>query len=74
MSKPTLTHDQYLQELNARVRAHAQYELGMRFMAAPDAATGANIGGFVWESPPDKEGVMRGIAHELSQQVDLRTG
>lgn len=74
MSKPILTHDQYLHELNARVRAHEQYELGMRFMAAPDAATGANMGGFLWEAPPAKEGVMRAIAHQLSQQVDLRTG
>ena len=57
-----------------RLRAHAQYELGMRFMAAPDAATGANMGGFLWDAPPAKEGVMRAIAHQLSQQVELHTG
>ena len=74
MSKPVLTHDQYLHELNARLRAHAQYELGMRFMAAPDAATGANMGGCLGDAPAAQEGVMRAIAHQLSQQVDLHTG
>lgn len=73
MSKPIVTHDQYLHELNARLRAHPQYELGMMFKVAPDAATGANIGGFLWDAPPDKEALMRGIEYELSQQVELRT-
>lgn len=74
MPKPIMTHDQYLQELNARLRAHPEYELGMMFKAAPDAATGANIGGFLWEAPTDKELVMRAIEQELAQQVELRTG
>lgn len=74
MAKPILTHDQYLHELNARLRAHPQYQLGMMFKAAPDAATGANIGGFLWQAPPGKEAMMRDIEHALSQQVELRTG
>jgi hypothetical protein len=73
MSKPVMTHDQFLHELNARLRAHPQYELGMSFKAAPDAATGANIGGFLWEAPPDKENLMRAIERGLAQEVELRT-
>ena len=74
MTKPILTHNQYLQELNARLRAHPQYELGMLFKVAPDAATGANMGAFLWEAPAAKEAVMRDIEYTLSQQVELRTG
>lgn len=72
MSRSALTHEQYLQELNTRLRAHPQYELGMLFKAAPDITTGSNRG-FEWEAPPDKEAVMRAIENTLAQQVEIKT-
>jgi hypothetical protein len=44
-----LNEDQYLEELNDKLRTHPDFKPGMRFMPWPEGATGAAVRGITWD-------------------------
>jgi hypothetical protein len=46
---PRVTEQQYLDEMNRRLRLHDAYRPGMRFMLAPEGALPQDASGYTWE-------------------------
>jgi hypothetical protein len=67
-----LSEDKYLVELNRHLRQLPDYEEGMRFIANPAGATGADVRGYTWEGPVDKPLVFATAAVNAAQQHQIR--
>ena len=48
MSKKIITEEQYLREMNRRLREHPDYVGGMEFLPHPPGAEGDSILGIAW--------------------------
>jgi len=76
MPKRTLTEDEYIAELNRRLREHEFYRPGMAFVPTPADATGHAISGseFKYKTTDfDTVGVYAQVARQISDEFDLRT-
>lgn len=71
MTKPTLTPDQHIVELNRRLRLHWAYKDGMAFVAYPEDATGHSMSGYSVTGPFDLMGVYAQVAHDVANGFDL---
>ncbi|MBP0597705.1 hypothetical protein J8I26_06305 [Herbaspirillum sp. LeCh32-8] len=48
MSKKKITEDEYIHEMNRRLRAHPDYIGGMEFLPHPPGSVGESILGIAW--------------------------
>lgn len=48
MSKKKISEDDYIHEMNRRLREHPDYEGGMEFLPHPPGAAGEGILGIAW--------------------------
>lgn len=69
--KPKITDDQYLLELNKRLKNHPNYQEGMAFEAYPPGASGANIESIGWTQFFDAPGIYAEIRNKLDDEVDM---
>jgi hypothetical protein len=72
MSKPLLTENEYIAELNRQLRQHNLYEDGMEFVAHPKDANGKNMTGYSVIGPHLKIGVFAQVAHSVSEHYELK--
>lgn len=48
MGKKKLNEDEYIHEMNRRLRGHPEYEGGMEFLPHPPGSGGASVLGIAW--------------------------
>ena len=71
MTKPTLTPDQHIAELNCRLRLQRQYRDGTAFVAYPEGATGRSMSGYSVTGPFGLMGIYAQVAHDVANHFDL---
>lgn len=71
MNKPTLSPDQHITELNARLQLHREYRVGMAFVAYPEGATGNSMSGYSVTGPFGLMGIYAQVAHNVANHFDL---
>ena len=71
MSKPTLTPDQFIDEMNSRLGQHQNYRQGMAFVPYPEGSTGRSMTGYCVTGPFYLMGVYTQVAHEVIEKFDL---
>ena len=57
MAKGRLNEDQYLAELNRRLKEHEMYEEGMAFIPFPEGSSGSGMSGYSITGPFNLTGV-----------------
>lgn len=72
MSKPELTKDEYIAELNDELKEHEYYEKGMEFYPYPEGATERNMAGYSVQGPYSKIGVFAQVAQKVSENYNLK--
>ncbi len=71
MTKPTLTPDQHIAEMNRRLRLHSEYRDGMAFVAYPEGTTGRSMAGYSVTGPFGLMGIYAQVAHDVANYFDL---
>lgn len=71
MNKPRLTPEQYIAEMNRRLKEHDAYREGMAFVPYPEGATGSNLSGYSFTGPFGLTGIYALIAHQVANDFDL---
>ena len=75
MPKKRLTEDQYLAELNRRLKQDEDYEQGMEFLPWPPGSTGKGMSGYHMAGrfeQHDWVGIYARVAHEVRDEFDLQ--
>ena len=72
MIKKKITEDQYLEELNRRLRMDEMYEKGMEFVPHPPGATGSEISGYSVIGPTSKIGEYARISYQVSKEFVIQ--
>lgn len=75
MPKTTLTENEYLAELNRRLREHSSFQPGMKFIPAPPGARGPGMHGysFVEDGLPHWViGVYAEVGAGVSEDFELK--
>jgi hypothetical protein len=67
MTKKVVTEDQYLEELNRRLKMDEMYEPGMEFIPHPPGAIGSQMSGY-----SSKIGEYGRISFEVSQEFEIK--
>ncbi len=71
MIRPTLTPEQYLVELNRRLKLHEAYVDGMEFIPFPLGAVGRDLSGYSVTGPFGLMGIYALISHQVTADFDL---
>jgi hypothetical protein len=74
MAKQRLTEDQYLAELNRRLREDEDYEEGMEFLSWPLGATGKGMTGYHMAGRFENYhwvGIYARVAHKVREDCEL---
>ncbi len=71
MQKQAMNGDQYLDELNKRLRSHQNYQEGMAFEAYPPGSTGNDIQSIGWTQFFDAPGICAEIRNQLNTEAEL---
>ena len=71
MTKPMLTPDQHIAEMNRRLQQHPNFRDGMAFVPYPNGASGRAMSGYSVTGPYGLMGIYAQIAHEVDRQFDL---
>jgi len=72
MTKKVVTEDQYLEELNRRLKMDEMYEPGMEFIPHPPGAIGSQMSGYSVTGPSSKIGEYGRISFEVSQEFEIK--
>lgn len=72
MIKKKITEDQYLEELNRRLRMDEMYEKGMEFVPRPPGAVGSEMSGYSRTGPASKVGEYARISYQVSQEFEIQ--
>jgi len=72
MSKPELTKDEYIDELNEELKEHEYYEKGMAFYPYSEGVTGRGVAGYSVKGPHSKIGVFAQVAQKVSENYNLK--
>lgn len=67
-----VTEDQYLNELNRRLKVDEMYEAGMEFIPHPPGAVGSQMSGYSVTGPASKIGEYARIAYQVSQEFEIK--
>ena len=73
MAKETLSEDEYLAELNRRLKGQERYIDGMAFIPYPDGAKGREMSGYTVTGPFTLMGVYAQVAHSVESDFELKT-
>ena len=60
-----VTQGQFIDELNARLRAHEDFVPGMRFVTSPPGSAAANASGYSWEPDFQQKHPFTAVAHDV---------
>jgi len=71
MTKPMLTPDQHIAEMNRLLQVHSEYRDGMAFVAYPKGATGHSMSGYSVTGPYGLMGIYAQVAHDVADHFDL---
>lgn len=71
MAKERLNGDQYLAELNRRLKVHEMYEEGMAFIPFPEGSSGSGMSGYSITGSFHLTGVYSQITHSVDAEFDL---
>lgn len=72
MAKKQLTEDEYIAELNRRLRDHPHYEEGMAFEPSPPGSTGKRMSGYSTKGPWSKTIIYADVAHKVATDCELK--
>lgn len=67
-----LNEDEYLAELNRRLRAHEMYREGMAFIPYPEGTSGRGMSGYTVTGPYELMGVYAQVAHSVGRDFILK--
>jgi hypothetical protein len=62
MAKPVISPEEFIAEMNKRIKGHGAYEDGMRVFLVPEGANGKTASGYGFEGPGPIQMVV-GAAH-----------
>jgi hypothetical protein len=71
MPLPKLTIDDYIDELNRRLRRQPEFREGMRFERHPKLAVGKAVRSVTAEGADDMPGVFARVERELDGEFDI---
>jgi hypothetical protein len=72
MTKPVLTPDQHIEEMNRRLWLRCKYREGMAFVPYPNGATGRSMSGYSVTGPFGLMGIYAQVAHDVAEHFDLK--
>ena len=72
MDRPFLTNDQFIAEMNTRLREHAYYREGMEFRPYPEGSSGDGMSGYSVTGPYELTGVYAAVATSVSEEFSLK--
>jgi len=70
-SNPSLPIEDYIAELNERLRHHPMYLEGMHFPHPQPGSTPMLAAALAWEGPWDRLGVFLSVIEEVARDYDL---
>ena len=71
MTKPSLTPDQFIIEVNARLKSHQDYLDGMEFRPYPEGSSGKDMSWYSVTGPYEMTGVYAQVARSVSDEFSL---
>jgi hypothetical protein len=63
MAKPVISPEEFIAEMNKRIKEHGAYEDGMRVFLVPEGATGRTASGYGFDGPGRVQMVV-GTVHD----------
>lgn len=71
MAKPSLTPEQFVDEVNRRLPEHPLYQPGMRVFLYPRGSTGQTANGVDFEGPGSARGVTADIENQVRNEYEI---
>ncbi len=72
MSKTIIDENQKIDLLNEKLRAHADYQEGMKVVGTPGGYQGGDLTGYEIEGPGPVRGIVADIDAEVEKEYELR--
>jgi hypothetical protein len=72
MEKRIIEEDEFLEQLNQRLKQHDMYEPGMEFVPYPADSSGKNISGYSTTGPFHLTLVYSQVAHSVDEDFILK--
>ena len=72
MIKKILDEDQHLKILNEKLRAHQNYQKGMKVVGVPKGYSGSDLDGYKIEGPGPVRGLVADIDAAIRDEYDIQ--
>jgi len=72
MSKKIIDENQHIELLNEKLRAHQDYQEGMKVVGVPKGYSGADLDGYEIEGPGPVRGLVADIDAAIREEYDIQ--